>query len=223
MSSHESLGEPFDGRIAESGAEEDVTLQELIELQNFLLQFRDTPRVTTIPGTEGGKPENDVEHSYFLAMAGWHVADSLQLPLNQEKILKYALVHDLPEAYAGDVDAFASHKERETKKQREAEAIQTMQTRYGHTFSGILDQLNDYEEQEDPESQFVKALDKLMPAIMITIDGGRSWHEKGVTQEQLIANKLETTSVSEPVSEICHALVEFLRTKPEYFPQKETE
>lgn len=150
-------------------------LDGLFELQNFLLQFRDIPRVTTIPGTEGDKPENDVEHSYFLAMAGWYVADSLQLPLNHEKILKYALVHDLPEAYTGDVDAFASHKERETKKQREAKAIQTMQARYGHSFSGVLAKLNDYEEQEDPESHFVKALDKLMPAIMITIDEGRSW------------------------------------------------
>lgn len=87
----------------------------------------------------------------------------------------------------------------------------------------MLDELKAYERQEDPESQFVKALDKLMPALMIAMDRGRSWQEEGVTQEQLIENKLHTTSISEPVSQICRALVEFLKTKPEYFPSEQSD
>lgn len=209
--------------VAGSETNEDTTLYELNELQSFLLEFRDVSRVTPIPGTESQERENDVEHSYFLAMAGWHVSEKLQLPLDHEKILKYSLVHDIPEVYAGDVDAFASPQKRETKKFREAEAIQTIETRYGHIFPGMLDELKAYERQEDLESQFVKALDKLMPALMITMDRGRSWQEEGVTQQQLIENKLRTTSISEPVSQICHALVEFLKTKPEYFPDEQSD
>lgn len=217
MSSHEEFSGPIEKGTAGEATEEDATLRELTELQDFLLRFREVPRVTPIPGTECNERENDVEHSYFLAMAGWYAADKLQLPLNHEKIFKYALVHDLPEAYTGDVDAFASPEEREAKRRREAEALLDIKADYGSIFPGMVDALHAYEKQEDPESQFIKALDKLMPAIMIAMDEGRSWQEKGVTRDRFIENKLRTTSGDAYVHRICHALVEFLKTK-EYFP-----
>ena len=188
----------------------------LNELQDFLLDFREIERITPIP--EGnGEHENDAEHSYFLAMAGWYVSEKLHLPLSQEKILKYALVHDLPETYAGDVDAFASAEERANKAVREADAVEKIKARFGGKFPGMLETLQDYETQEDEESRFVKALDKLMPPIMIAIDEGKSWQEHGITQNRLIENKLQSTSISEPVSQICDALIEYLCQHPEYF------
>ncbi len=194
-----------------------AVFDELNDLQKFLLDFREIERVTTIPGTYSRIHENDVEHSYFLAMSAWYVSDKLRLPLDREKVLKYSLVHDLPETYAGDVDAFASQKERQAKKHREAEAVKKITARFGNTFPGMLETLHEYEAQKDEESRFIKALDKLMPPIMIALDEGRSWQEHGITQERLIENKLQSTNISEPVSQVCNALLEYLRQHPEYF------
>lgn len=195
----------------------DQVLEELHGLQDFLLDFRNVERVTPIPGTDCTKRENDVEHSYFLALACWYVTDKLRLLFDHEKLLKYALVHDLPEAYAGDVDAFASAAKREEKALRETEATRAIQHRFQKSFPGMVEYLEAYEAQAEQESRFVKALDKLMPAIMITMDEGGSWQEQGITQHQLIENKLQTTGICEPVYDICCSLMEFLKQHPEYF------
>lgn len=67
------------------------------------------------------RKENDVEHSYFLAMFCWYLCDSLQLKYSKEKVLRYALTHDLHEAYAGDTFIFDAEATK-TKKDREANA-----------------------------------------------------------------------------------------------------
>lgn len=196
--------------------DKNAVFDELNDLQKFLLYFQRIERIISIPQREG-EYENDVEHSYFLAMAAWYISEKLQLRLDQAKILKYALVHDLPETYAGDVSSFASQEKREAKKHREAEAVEKIKERFGNTFPGMLETLHEYEAQKDEESRFVKALDKLMPPIMIAMDGGISWQEHGITQERFIENALRNTSISEPVSQICNALLEYLRQHPEYF------
>ena len=69
------------------------------------------------------KQENDVEHSYAVAMLCWYLHDALKLELDIAKILKYALVHDFVEVYAGDVNTFASKIARQEKIQTEAAAL----------------------------------------------------------------------------------------------------
>lgn len=44
------------------------TLERLLEFQKFLVQFRGIKRVVHFPSTEN---ENDIEHSYSLAMTAW--------------------------------------------------------------------------------------------------------------------------------------------------------
>lgn len=56
------------------------------------------------------RAENDVEHSYSVAILCWYLNDKLKLNLDIAKVLKYALVHDFPEVYAGDVNTFARKK-----------------------------------------------------------------------------------------------------------------
>ncbi|MDR0369175.1 MAG: HD domain-containing protein [Candidatus Peribacteria bacterium] len=46
--------------------------------------------------------ENDLEHGYQLTMFARLVVDYLQFPLQKNLVIKYALVHDIVEVYAGD-------------------------------------------------------------------------------------------------------------------------
>ncbi len=41
--------------------------------------------------------ENDVHHSYSVAVLAWQIHDSLGLDLDMAKVMKYSLVHDTVE------------------------------------------------------------------------------------------------------------------------------
>ena len=66
--------------------------------------------------------ENDMEHSYQLVMLAWYLMDAYKLDLDSNLVMRYCLVHDLVEVYAGDtytftqdVDHLSSKVEREEK------------------------------------------------------------------------------------------------------------
>jgi 5'-deoxynucleotidase YfbR-like HD superfamily hydrolase len=61
----------------------------------LLHDFQKVERVIFVPGNE--RNENDVEHSYLLAMLAWQIAEMVAPHLSRKKVLKYALVHDLVE------------------------------------------------------------------------------------------------------------------------------
>ena len=102
-------------------------IEQLIKLQKLLLQLQAVQRAIRIPGTKDAW-ENDVEHSYSLAVICWMVAATEAKHLNTEKVIKYALIHDLVEAYAGDTHALASKKARKEKKVKEAKALKRMKS-----------------------------------------------------------------------------------------------
>ena len=96
-------------------------VSELIKLEKTLVLLGEVQRADYWPGSHKRSNETDIEHSYCLAMTSWQLATTLHLPLSQEKILKYALIHDLPEVYAGDVPLFSSDSKRvnRPKKRRQ--------------------------------------------------------------------------------------------------------
>lgn len=80
--------------------------------------------------------ENDIEHSLTVAILSWYVHDKYKLNLDIAKILKYAIVHDFVEVYAGDVNTFATVDERNAKAVREQASLDRFQ-RYGSFDAGI--------------------------------------------------------------------------------------
>lgn len=76
-------------------------LQNTLKALSLLHDFQKVERVVFVPQRD--RQENDVEHSYLLAMLAWQLAEILAPQLSKEKVIKYALVHDLVEVYAGDV------------------------------------------------------------------------------------------------------------------------
>src|SRR3989344_2250729 len=96
-------------------------LKELMDFIEFTHEFRKVLRVARIP--YDSRMENDVEHSYQLAMVAWYLIDRHKLRLNKEKVFMYALAHDLVEVYAGDTFTF-DKKGNDTKHDREKKALE---------------------------------------------------------------------------------------------------
>ena len=91
-----------------------MKIQDLIEFTKFTHSFQQIKRVIYANGED--RNENDAEHSYQLAMACWLVVETKKLKLDLNKIVKYALVHDLVEIYAGDTYFYSTDKNMQEKK-----------------------------------------------------------------------------------------------------------
>jgi 5'-deoxynucleotidase YfbR-like HD superfamily hydrolase len=102
------------------------------------------------------------------------LASALGLTLSHEKILKYSLVHDLPEVYAGDMPLFSTEEEHARQDQAEADAI--LRLRQKLSGSDLIKVLEDYYALKDEESKFVRAMDKLV-ALFVHIVSERTQFE----------------------------------------------
>ena len=136
----------------------------------LLHAFQSVERIAHV--SDLSRRENNVEHSYFLAMVCWYLCDALELEYSKEKIFRYALAHDLVETYAGDTYIFDTEA-RKTKREREEKARIRMESEFPE-FNDLHTTIEKYEKQDEPESVFVYAIDKLIPALINYIKGGHT-------------------------------------------------
>lgn len=179
-------------------------------LQQLVTAFSLVERNHLIPGTE--RHETDVEHSFSVAMLAWFICDKYNLPLNREKVLKYALSHDFVEVYAGDVSAFASPQKRQQKMVAEAIALKRL-TKEFSAFPDLVATLQNYEKRRDDESLFVWTVDKLQALILGDIDGWRPFARLGITYSQFCDKHADILEKASPyMKDIYVELLDYYKT-----------
>jgi putative hydrolase of HD superfamily len=126
-------------------------------------------------------PESSADHSWGVALLAWILAAE-RPELNRERVLLLALIHDLPEALAGDMTPFdteraadgtldAAHFMAEPtysaaaaheKETRETAALETLLAGLHASLAlEIRSAWEEYGAAATPEARFVKQLDKL--------------------------------------------------------------
>lgn len=134
---------------------------------------------------EVADPESVADHSWSVALLAWLLAAESP-DLDRERVLLLGLLHDLPEALAGDATPFDQHRdasgsidaerfretpaytaaEREGKRQREMEALEHMLGCLPENLAGtVRSAWLEYDAAESAEAIFVKKVDKLETAI----------------------------------------------------------
>jgi len=186
----------------------------LIEFQQFMLAFRNIKRVIHIPGLLE-EQENDAEHSYTLAMAGWFLAQYFP-KLDRNTVIRLGLVHDLVEVHAGDTYFYAHESVLATKKQREQEAYEQLVKEWSD-FPDLTEAIKEYEDLKTEESRFVYALDKIMPIVMIFLGKGHTWQKEKITLEMLHSKKKDKVVLSPEINEYYDQLCELLRQNQHFF------
>lgn len=188
-------------------------IHRLLELQQLLLAFSQVDRVIHRRHTDVFIQENDTEHSYNLAMTAWYLAQYYP-DLDRDKLIRYALAHDLLEVHAGDTYIYGSKEMIESKQEREHKALQTLERNW-RDFDDMLKTIHAYEQKKDAESRFVYALDKIMPIMLIFINDGYSWKKAGVTLEMLYEAKHEKIQQSPEILPYFEELYELLLSRPD--------
>ncbi|HXH26835.1 MAG TPA: HD domain-containing protein [Candidatus Acidoferrum sp.] len=188
-------------------------INRLIQLHRLLLDFQAIERIAHVPGKF--EQENDTEHSYNLALSAWYLAEYFP-ELNKDKVIRFALVHDLVEIHAGDTYIYADQTVIDTKEERERAALSTLEKDWPD-FPDMLTEIKAYETKDSAEAKFVYALDKLMPIMLIFIGEGYSWQKERVTLEQLHSNKQPKVASSPEIKPCYDQLYELLLQHRHYF------
>ena len=185
-------------------------MKELIAFIEFSQKFALIERITLSLGKK--RNENDAEHSFQLALSAWYLNEKDSLGLDVSRIARYALVHDLVEAYAGDtIPSYgAVTEERNTKRDREAAALARIRKEFPEA-SELWKWIVAYEAKEDPESNFVYALDKILPIINIYLNDGAEFEAWKVTLAMLIREKEHKVKAFPAIEKYFWELVDLLR------------
>jgi putative hydrolase of HD superfamily len=158
---------------------------------NFALKFTNIQRL--IPRRNRAN-ENDAEHSYMLALVSLAYIMKANLPLDINKALQYAIIHDLPETYTGDVGAF-DEEGRKGKEERERQAIAEMAK--DEVLKVLVDPIMAYTNKVDDESIFIDELDKMLPPVVLDREQMPLNRWQGVTLTQ-IRDSIKNRKIKSP-------------------------
>jgi len=166
------------------------TIDEIIDLSKLLGEFGHIKRAVLMPS---GEPESDSHHSFSLALVAFEFARQYAPTLDAQKILLYALVHDLSELITGDMPTLLASTE-ELRKKAKADAAATTQiiARLSNA-PHIAKAVEEYEAKANDEALFVYWIDKMITIPTHFYDNGENLRKCGVQNRYDISQWYERT------------------------------
>ncbi len=159
-------------------------INSLLEFFSITEKLKSTLRYNSL---RSGRKESSAEHSWRLALMSFMIAQDLKLDISIERVIKLALVHDIAEASAGDIDAVHIAEGSVTKEEKEKlenDAINQMTDILdGEGKNEIKFLWQEYEDGDTQEAKYIKALDKIETLLQLTETG-----HKIFDKPQFIAN-----------------------------------
>jgi len=134
---------------------------------------------------DGSRHENSAEHSWQLGLLAMLLADAAPAGVDQARVIRMLLIHDIIEVDAGDTFAFDTTGYMDKADREQAAAARL----YGILPAAQGDELRalweEFETGETPEARFAVALDRFQPLLLNFFGGGGSWREHGITRAQV--------------------------------------
>lgn len=193
-------------------------LQKLLE--NFVFPFYSIERDMHL-GFREKMDETDAEHSWALAFIVMAVTPQIDKTLDVNLAVKYALVHDLVEIYAGDLSVYDQSPATIAEKEKQEQAALHKITANSNNFPEIARLCNDYENQINDEAIFVKAMDKVVNWLT-SLQSYESKHKKrrGITKnifEDAFKRSRKLASRHPVTQKYIEEIYTYLISNPEYF------
>ncbi|PLS81552.1 hypothetical protein CYG49_01805 [Candidatus Saccharibacteria bacterium] len=150
-------------------------------------------RATTLPD---GRVEDVAQHSFMLGLVAVPLAKEFYPYLDLGLVSQFSTVHDLveTETEGGDTSTLnIDDKGLADKKVREAEGLERFKVKYA-SVPYLLELLERYEEQTEPEARFVRVVDKFLPSLTHLENNGEMLRANGViTAEHVWVNSTPKT------------------------------
>lgn len=159
-----------------------LDLDRALQIADLALALGRVNRATRHP--DGLRAETDTDHTVMLMLLAVDVVSTMYdapglVHIDLRRVMLFALVHDLVEAYAGDVVSIdLTEEQRAEKARREAEAL----ARIASDLPGwIPDLIEAYERQDSVEARLVHYLDKVVPKLTHVLNRGATLEQLGLT------------------------------------------
>ena len=143
--------------------------EKLIEVLSVAERLKDAVRHSY---TSGGRRESVAEHSWRITLMAYFVSDEFP-EADLLKIMKMCLIHDLGEAFTGDIPAFEkTAKDSEKEADALGEWVKTLPELFNKEMAELYQEM---EEQQTLEARIYKALDKLEALIQHNESDIKTW------------------------------------------------
>lgn len=167
--------------------------ERYVSLADLVLRFGLIERKTK--HADGETWESDATHTVMLGVISCQFAARHYPWMDLGFIAQYALVHDLVEVHAGDINTLhgLSDEERESKRMREAMAYRRIKRAHG---GWVAETIRDYETYSirpgySAEARYVKAMDKLLPKLTHLLNSAVTLRESGMDRETFVNRMAE--------------------------------
>lgn len=154
-------------------------MTDLEKIFDFFHEARKLKEVRRYGAHKKMKGDSGADHSWRVALMAFILADHLNLKLNKNKLIKIALIHDLPEAICGDIDVVDIVNKKISKKEkgeREALAMKKISSGLpGKIKQEIRILWQEYKTKSSQEAKFIRAVDKLETITHLLENGHKSY------------------------------------------------
>ena len=131
----------------------------LLDILKLAARLKDTTRHCY---TAGGRRESVAEHCWLAALMAYFLKDEFP-DADMDKVIRMCLLHDLGEAFTGDIPSFLKTGEDESKEDALlADWVSSLPPQFSTEMSALYREI---EERETLESRIFKAIDG-MEAVM---------------------------------------------------------
>ena len=146
--------------------------RELLDALETALRLKD---VTRHCYTAGGRRESVAEHSWSAALTAYFIKDEFP-GVDMDRVIKMCLIHDIGEAFTGDIPSFEkSDADEKTEERLLAEWVDTLPPELRAELTALYSEM---EEKKTPEARLYKAIDGFDAVIQHNLSDVSTWIPK---------------------------------------------
>lgn len=153
--------------------------ENIIEnLMNFFVAAEKLKTVMRHSWTSNSnRQESSAEHSWMICIIALTVFDQVKIKIDQLRILKMLILHDLAETIVGDIPAFDVERRKNKKEQEHAAMkllIKDLPEKTRKEFQSLFEE---YDEKKTIESKVAQAIDKFEAPLQHNISDISTWDQ----------------------------------------------
>lgn len=123
-----------------------------------------------------GRQESVAEHCWMMALMAIVIAPYLERKVDLPHTLLLILVHDIAEAWIGDIPCFEVLERKSAKAEVEARAMAEIAAMFTDATGGVIADLwHEFEAAETPAAKFARALDHLEAQFQHNLAPMETW------------------------------------------------
>ena len=143
--------------------------RELLEAMAVAVRLKDTTRHCY---TEKGRHESVAEHCWMAALMAFFLQEEFP-EADMDKVIRMCLIHDLGEAFTGDIPTFEKTEENERTEERLLrEWVAALPKACSKEMTALYDEM---ERRESVEAKIYKAIDNLETVIQHNFSDLSTW------------------------------------------------